>query len=1062
MTAEAKNGTAKYRAPTIFTVPAGEAILPLFARALSRGEIIPGFSTDGGPLTLSCATIYVPTRRAARELRSAFVDTLRTEAALLPQIVPLGEFDEDAAFFSLGGADQVLQIQPAVNALERQIILGSWVAKWARALSPEARALVGDDLETPVSTADAFWMARDLASLLDQMQTEEISFADLDKAADVDISDWWKLTHAFLAVIREHWPAVLQSMGRIDPATRRNQLLEAERRRVEAADPENPFIVIGSTGTIPATSRLIKTIASHAKGAVILPGYEHEMDVRVRETLEANDALSSAIGHPQYGMHKLVRAIGAGARGMVTELTDGTAPENLKARRRWVATSLAPSTTTDHWQQASGELAANAFDDVAVLHAKNTGDEALAIACALREAILDPATQCAFVTPDRSLARRVCFELARFGIEADDSGGTPFSKTPQGILLALALNVACEGANPNELLALLRQPLVQLGMQAEEVLEIIDLLELYVLRGGQRRFYITDLAAIVAERLALADDPAIAARLPANFPRLTDDKREKLVSFAGSLSAAVSMFRSGLDDVTQAPVHQMARKTIALLEKLACDNVGILPDLYNGEAGEALSGALEAMCDPTLTTEVSLAEWPGIISALMARALIKPDYGGHPRISIWGALEARLQHVDFMVLGGLNEGSWPTTPDNDAFVTRGMKQAIGMEPPERRVGLAAHDFQMCMGAPRVLLTRTSKQDGSPTVASRWIQRLETVAGPENTRTMRDAGNVYSAIAEALSHGEPTDPIGRPTPRPPLANRPKQISVTAAETLRRDPYAIYAKQVLKLKPLEPVLEEPDARTRGTLIHDCAEAFIKRGIDFSAENAEEKMLTAARDVFDAAALPEDIDTLWWARMRALIPELARWEKARSTLVTARHAELTAVPTELGETGVKLYGRGDRFDVRADGRVDIIDIKTGGHPSINQVQHRFAPQLPLEAALLARGAFPDLSDHETGDLMYVKLGTRGDVDDKIVGPVSIPAEPKKKDPIYTASELAERDFEALTQLVAHFQKADTAYLSWPVPEKQKRWSGDYDHLARIAEWGGEADGSEGSGDG
>ena len=1053
MKAEKTTAAQRYRPPNIFTVPAGEPILPLFAQALCDGRIIDGFSATDGPLTLASATLYVPTRRAARELRSAFVDALKAKAAFLPQIVPLGEFDDDAAFFALGGAADLLRITPAVNALERQVILGSWVAKWAQALSPEARALVGEELETPVSIADAFWMARDLSTLLDQMQTEEISFADLDKAADVDISDWWKLTHAFLSVIRDHWPNVLQAMGRIDPATRRNLLLEAERQRIEAAKPEDPFIVIGSTGTIPATSRLIKTIAERPSGAVVLPGYEADMDARVRAALEADNYLASAIGHPQYGMHKLVRAIGANARGLIAELRSEHA-EGVEARKRWVSSALAPSTTTDQWLRESGAFKKNAFEHVAILHAQNPGEEALAIACALREAILDPDKACALVTPDRSLARRVCVELARFGIEADDSGGTPFSKTKQGLLLALALNVACDGGNANALLALLRHPMVQLGLEKEDADHLVDQFDLYVLRGAQRRFSIGDIERICAEQIARHSEPAIAKRRPAAIASLSVKDSEDLVHFAGLLSKVVSTFRADLEGDQLKPIHVLARKTVILLEAFACDSAGILPDLYDDDAGDMLAGALETMCDPTLGTEISLSDWPMIIAALMADKLIKPEIGGHPRISIWGTLEARLQQVDFMVLGGLNEGTWPTTPDNDAFITRGMKQTIGMEPPERRVGLAAHDFQMCMGAPRVLLTRSAKQDGSPTVASRWVQRLETVAGSDNTEAMRSAGDVYAGIAHAIGQGEPINPIGAPTPKPPTSKRPKLISVTEAETLRRDPYSIYAKHVLKLKALEPVMEEPDARMRGTLMHDCAEAFIKRGVVFSETDAENKMLSIAREIYDAAALPPDIDALWWARMQAMIPALLTWEQERSASVIRRHAELTAIPTELDDTGVKLFGRGDRFDQRADGFVDIIDIKTGSHPSTNQVQHRFAPQLPLEAALLARGAFGDLDGELAGDLIYVKLGTRGEVDHKIVGPMAVKAEPKKNDPRYSSADLAQRDWAALSKLVAHFQDPQTAYLSWPLPEKQKRWAGDYDHLARVAEWSNDVD--------
>ncbi|MEN0001636.1 MAG: double-strand break repair protein AddB [Pseudomonadota bacterium] len=1042
-----------YQQPTVFSVPPGEAFLPLVAQSICDGTVLPGVSARDGPLALAKATLYVPTRRAARELRSAFVDVLPAGAALLPRIVPLGEFDEDAAFFRHGDPSNILKLPPAVSAMERQIILGSWVSAWAKALAPDAQSLLGDAPATPVSMTDAFWMARDLAALLDQMQTEEIGFAALDDVIDADISDWWKLTHTFLSVVRDQWPLVLRSLERVDPAVRRTMLLDAERSRIEASASDAPFAVIGSTGTIPATARLIETIAKRASGAVILPGYNRHMSTAVRQALESDDNLASAIGHPQFGMHRLVRTIGAGHPDLVRDLARPDMANALEARRGWVDAAMAPSSTTNHWVAARRALTPDAFEDVAILHARDAGEEALSVACALRAAILDPDVQCALVTPDRALARRVSIELTRFGIQADDSGGTPFANTPQGLLLALTLQVACDGRDPNDLLALLKHPMVHLGFDSQAYRQFADLFELIVLRGGQRRFSIGNLTAGLTSNLRALDTRSGSRRLPRSAPDLTDTLRQSLADFTEKLESHLAGFRDQLDENTPVPLSELARRTTALLEALACDSDGIIPALYAEDAGALLSDALATLCDPDLTTEVTLETWPGIVKALMAGSVVKPDYGGHPRISIWGTLEARLQHVDFMVLGGLNEGSWPAIAENDAFITRTMKHAMGMEPPERRVGLAAHDFQIAMGAPRVLLTRSGRKDGSPTVASRWLQRLETLAGGDAVKAMRETGAQHAAMATALTTTDREKPLGAPEPKPPVAQRPKRLSVTEVETLRRDPYAIYAKHVLGLRPLEPVVEEPDARLRGTLIHACAEAFVAQDIDYGAANAADRLRAIARTVFDDADLPTDIDTIWWSRMQALIPRLVEWEADRNTLVHTRHTELVAAPTPIDDTGVVLTGRGDRFDVRHDGLIDIIDIKTGVHPSLPQVQHRFAPQLPLEAALLLRGAFADLSP-QIGELIYLKLGARGEVDDKVVGPVAVKADPKKNEAHLTSADLADRDWRALVKRVRSFENPQTGYASWLAPEKQNRWPGDYDHLARTAEWGSEVD--------
>ncbi|MEL6920691.1 MAG: double-strand break repair protein AddB, partial [Pseudomonadota bacterium] len=932
--------------------------------------------------------------------------------------------------------------------------LGSWVARWADRLQPELKSLLGEAPETPVSTADAFWMARDLAALIDQMQTEGISFADLERATDVDISQWWRLTHTFLAIVREHWPHVLEDIGKVDPSTRRNLLLNAERERIAREPADKPFIVAGSTGTIPATARLIQTVAMHPAGAVILPGYTHDMDAETATCLNEPGDLASAIGHPQYGMHTLVRTIGVQAAGLVEPLAHQTSQPADK-RRHWVNLALAPSPVTSKWVDAAGAFDGDTFTGVAIVQAPTSDTEALAIACALRETLLDPAKTCALVTPDRALARRVSIELRRFGITADDSGGTPFSTTPHGQLLTLALGLAVDGADPNALVALLKHPLVRLGLDDASRERLFHALELYVLRGPKRRFALSDLIDICAQAIAQQKDASVSARRPSSFPGLDEETEAELTGLCQEIVSIFSRFTSLLETDAKLPVHEIGALTIALIEALVSDGEGICRDIYETETGEMLRTILDAVSDPALSIDVDVRQWPAIVNAFTAGAVVKPDFGGHPRVAVWGTLEARLQSVDLMVLGGLNEGTWPPTPANDPFITRGMKNAMSMEPPERRIGLAAHDFQMGLGTPEVILTRTLKQDGAPTVASRWLQRLETLAGNPARDAMRNRGDAYVHIGQTLTQRPKLKPCGAPEPRPPVAARPKRLSVTEIETLRRDPYAIYAKHVLRLRPLDPVLQEPDASVLGTLFHDCAEAFVRENVDFMANDAVSRMLEIARSIFDRAALPRDIDALWWARMKATIPELMVWEREREPDLQNRLSELTATAVELGATGVFLGGRTDRFDARTDGLVDIVDWKTGGYPSVLQVQERIAPQLPLEAALLQRGAFNQLNSTDPGELIYVKMGSRGEVKTTNVGPTTVKEKPGKKDPKLTSKELAERDWNALVKLIAYYGNANAAYPSNTLPAKSQRWTSDYDHLARVAEWAGERDG-------
>lgn len=1025
----------RYIHPNVFTVAPGTAFLPAVARALLDGTLVKGFAWDGDPMSLARATIYVPTRRAARELRSVFMDATGATSILLPRIRPLGEFDEDAAFFA-GGDGAMLSVPPAIDPLERQLALGTLTARWTDAMTDELHALYGvDRLTTPVSVADAFWMAADLAALIDQLQTEGISFAQIEAATQADVSQWWHVTLAFLQIVKQSWPDYLAERHRLDPAEHRNRMLRAETARLKAAPPDGPVLVAGSTGTIPATAELIAAVAQLPQGAVVLPGYDTRMDDETRALLEAPGDAAAIIGHPQFGMHKLVRHIGVAPSAI--DALSMVADEAIDARVRWVATALAPADRTAGWAEVRKALPESAFDACAILHAANEGAEALAIACALREAILDPGARAALVTPDRQLARRVAAELERFGIDANDSGGTPFALTTDGSLLALTLTLAAGDVDPAALLALLKHPQARFGAAREDHLETVGMLEMLVLRGGTGRVALSGFAAFAQTALDAWSEKG--RRKPAWFNTLPESAFNRVRALAARIEAAFKPLAMLDGDGQDNALNETVRATVQTLEAIACDDEGRRDALYAGESGQALAGFLGRLLDSEVGIAFPLAQWPDMVRALTATITIKPAHGGHPRIFIWGALEARLQTVDLMVLGGLNEGTWPAQTANDAFLTRAMKTEIGLDPPERRVGLAAHDFQMAMGNRRVLLTRAMRAGGAPAVASRWLQRLETLAGAEATAGLHAAGLRYAGLATAIDAPIDARPARRPAPKPPVAARPKALSVTEVETLRRDPYAVYAKHVLGLAPLDRLVRDPDFADRGSLIHRVLEEATRADIDWQAPDANERLETVAREVFDTEALPPEIDTVWWARMRAAIPNIVAWETERSPQVTARHAEARAVPTDISATGVTLRGYADRVDLRGDGSADLIDFKTGGAPSGPQVQALMAPQLPLEAALMMRGAFGDVGQRQPGDLVYVQLGSRGEMIPRLVSG-------GKND---EAGVLAERAWEKLEGLCAFYNEETNGYLSRTMPFREGAFDGDYDHLARALEW-------------
>lgn len=1035
----------KTHLPRVFSIPPGTPFLETVAHNLCAGKIVEGFAFDGNPLVLADATIYVPTRRAARELRSAFLDEIGRSSVLLPTIRPLGEFDDDLDFFS-EDADASLTVPPAIDGIQRQVLLGQLITAWTKHVTANLQRLYGDEeITTPVTVADAFWLAADLAAVIDQMHAEGKTIEDLKAVTTQDESEWWGITLAFLEIVKSEWPAILQGNNRIDPAEHRNRMIAAEVRRLNANPSNKPIIVAGSTGSIPATAELIATIAKLPNGAVVLPGYEAGMDEALLQQFDSFSQEPSVVGHPQFGMRKLVRQIGVDNRSVETLGMTGHRGDAQTPRAQWVSQALLPPTLTGNWQAQRDALDSEAFDGVALLEAGNDSTLAIAIAAAMRETIHTSDKRTALVTPDRNLARRVSIELARYGIEADDSGGIPFANTAQGQLLAVLFRVVFEPGDPAMALALLKHEMVIVGLSREDYYKTVSAFEHIALRSGRGRF---DPEKIVAFFERQAEKSLTTNRDPAWMKRFDAADFEQAKGFCATLQAALAPLVA-LRDQPMISCSEAVIATIKTLEALCADQHGRHEALYDGAAGDMLESMLARLIETDNDLRFAPDQWMRIMDALSASASIKPTVSGHPRVFIWGALEARLQHVDQLILGGLNEGTWPQTVKNDAFLTRLQKNAMGMEPPERRIGLSAHDFQMAMGQKDVVLARTLRSEGAPTVASRWWQRLSTLAGKDITEQMKARGARFEDLGKQANEAAWMQPAARPAPKPPLAMRPRSLSVTQVQTLKNDPYAIFAKKILKLTPVDPMIRDPDASDRGQLFHAILENALTEGLDFDADNAPDQLREVAERCFASEDLPPEIRAFWWPRFEALIDPLIAWERERGENIAKRHAELSAESTPVDDTGVSLNGRADRIDLHHDGDIDIIDYKTGTTPSTKAVEGLHEAQLTLEAALAQRGSFKELGPRDTSRLTYLKLGSRGEVEakpDLVLG---------------DDDDLASKAWSQLVALLTRFNDEDHPYLSQARP-KTSNYAGDYDHLARVLEWSaGDDDGDDATGD-
>ncbi|MFT7390473.1 MAG: ATP-dependent helicase/nuclease subunit B [Paracoccaceae bacterium] len=1019
---------ADHPGPRVYYLPPGVDFAAEIARGLAeRVAALP----DPLPAAMARIRVVANARRTARAIETAFEAT--GPALWLPRFGLIAEAGED-------GAD----LLPATDPLRRRLAL----LRLVEALLERAPDF------GPLSAAPA--LAQSLAKLLDDLQGAGKGAEDLSAIDIEDHAAHWRRTQIFLTILTEAWPDWLGRDGdgaggpALDPQARRLLAAMGLEAAWATTPPANPVIAVGSTGSTDATAAALAAIARAPLGAVVLPGLDRDIADDVRDRLAADDRRASP-EHPQAGLHALIDRIGARWED-IRPWTDAAPP--APARLRLLAEAMRPAPVTDRWRAAAPALRATshaATAEVTWLEAASEREEAAAIALLLAEAATGTGTA-ALITPDRTLARRVTAELGRWGVLPDDSAGTPLSLTPPGVFLGLLADAMGRPMTAARLAALLRHPLTGGdGDWRRMHLRALRLVERAALRGGAPEIDWDRLPAQVRSAQSRRKRPEGETEAALRWLTGLRAALGPLAHPPPGLGAAVALHRSAAEALS-APLpgaepggafDDAPGATPPDSQAMAAD----LP-IWRKGAGEdarafmdALAAAAPAHDDAAGTPDRPQAAYAALFAQLSGERDARSDAARpHDRIAILGPLEARAARADLTILGGLNEGVWPGLPDPDPWMTRAMRKDLGLAPPEARVGLSAHDFLLAANAPQVVLSRARKTEGSPSVASRWLIRLDnllTGVDEAAVKAMRARGDAVIARARALDLRDPVDPAPRPAPRPPVDARPRELPVTAIETLIRDPYAIYARYILNLRALDPIGAPPDARDMGNALHAAMERFahLSRAIGPDAPALRDALLDAT-----AQALAEDVPSaalrrLWIKRMERAADWFASAEarrRAHAPLIIAETRGARVLKAPAGP--FTLTARADRIDLRGDGTFAVYDYKTGAPPGPKE-QKAFAKQLTLTGAVARAGGFEDVAAGDPVEIAYLGLtGAKGGGVER---------------PVISDPETLDEAWANLIALIAAYDRAETPYAARLRPRHIK-YAGDYDHLARHGEWG------------
>ena len=983
-----------------------------------------------GAEALADAVVFTPTRRSGRELAQAFVRTTEGRGLLLPQIRAIGDLDEGEPPFEPG--DLALDAPPGVTSLRRRLEL-------ARLVSAHAHLFA-----RPIHAAAALELADALARFLDAVQIEDVQ--DPARVADLvegDLARHWRASAEFLRIATEAWPQRLAELGLMDVAARRTHLLRALAEQWRQTPPQRPIIIAGVTSAAPAMATLLSVAATTPRGCVVLPGLDTDLP----------DAAWACVdeGHPQHALRRLIEHAGV-ARG---DVRAWPAPESLAAaarardRRRLVNEALRPAETTNDWRatldrmRAEGAAAGvdpivTGLEGLSLAVARTEGETATVCATLLREGLETPGRTAALVTPDPALARRVSAQLSRWGIETDSSAGAPLAERPVGVLAALAAQSVADRLSAPLLLAILKHPLVRLGLGDGDLAFARRQLEARGLRGPRPADWMALMSRLqpLARRLDRGEEAAERERAQA---AAACDLAQRLDA---ALTLAAAAFGFG-----DAPAQAAARALAESLEALAADPYGRAGALWAGTDGEAASELLAGLIqDGAALPPCTPKGFAQVVQTLLSGQMVRSGARTHPRLRILGLIEARLIGADRLVLAGLEEGVWPPGGEVDPFLSRPMRARLGLPSPERRVGVAAHDFAQAACAPEVVLVTSERRGGQPAVMSRWLWRLSILArGAGLELPRRDDAVGWARGLDGLLPDPPASlrPAPRPAPRPPVAARPTAFSVTEIEKLVRDPYALYARKVLRLERLARPDERIEARARGSAIHRAFEDFA------AAWPTLDPQLAGARfaDFYMAALRAESAPDALLAREAVLAVRAGDWvarleavrRRGLADVLVEQRGELT-----LGEA--TLTCRADRLELTEAGAVHVLDFKTGRVPTRKEIESDFSPQLTLTAALMMRGGFPVLGPRKPGNLVYLRVSGR---DPAGAEEVRASAE--------VSAAMADAALAGLEALLARYRSPDQPYRSRVAPRFVVEHPSDTDHLARVREWSAADEGEE-----
>lgn len=936
---------------------------------------------QGDDLGLASVLFLLPNRRACQSLIGAFVRQKGLKPAILPEVVPITEIDDDEFFFSnFGDTNLALSSKTIISKEERLFLFVRLIMS-----KPDTFGL------KQISLAQALSLAIDLANLIDTVSLQGLSFDKLNELVPEKYASHWQETLQLLKIITEFWPQILSERNAIDMCDIKKEILFKQAEIWQKENTARQIVAAGITAGFPQIVNMLNIISHLPNGEIYFAGLDLFADERYWEAIDET--------HPQFELKELLNDL-----QIKREMIGNICPPNNPTREQFISEIMRPAQVSDTWRMLSDKIDKQAITNGIQLITCNTQrDEATAIALKMREVLTFPEKTAALITYDRNLARRVAAELERFEIKIDDSAGLPFHLSPLGIFLRLIIEAAEDLDSDVKLISLLKHPFSLFGQDTAEFRKNVYNYELFLRHSRQT-------------------------------------SNDNTISFAKNIRTKLETFACLLHK-EQISLGEILKAHITLAEDIASSREGAGDKvLWRGNAGKCgAQFVTKLLASADSLGNISGREYSAFLCELMSLENIRASYGMHPRLSILGPIEARLCHFDYVILGEVNEGIWPKPATADMWMSRPMKKDFGFALPEKNIGILGADLCCFLASDNVILTRAERVDGVPMKKSRWLLRMETVLKALGSDIEALSHQEFFMLANDVDMPKVFNPIKTPEPTPPVAARPRKLSASALDLLMSDPYSFYAKYILKLYPLDDLDIPLDQRDYGTLIHAIVEDFNNQYPMELPNNALELLLELGKKHFRENNIEKELEAFWLPKFTATALWIISQEKDYRPEVEKVNNEISGEITySLPAGNVTFTAKADRVDELKNGKINIIDYKTGNIPTDKQVNNGYALQLPLEGIIAARKGFGNLQNKEVQNLIYWQLG-------------------KKKLEISTAkTEILEKCEAFLLELMKTFDDPHMPYYFRPVSKFIIK-NRDYEHLARVREWSVQEDSPE-----